>query len=251
MNSSGSSVLARALEGCRRVVGFPAEGQTFFEDAVGFDRKKDAMPAPDCLGVSRIWTERAEVFEDPRNYDWKRIKDVWHREWAKHPNYLSVEENVFLEKSPPNVLRADLLAEHFPGATFLLMIRDPYAVVEGIRRREGYSLERCANHWVRASQRQLVNRKLLPRSLFLSYESLCADPTAWADAIRGHMAGLEDLDLTQKIASRTLDGIEERPLEDLNPRQIARLSLEQRAVITACLRPHHELVEQFGYRLRD
>lgn len=251
MNNSGSSVLARALESCRRVVGFPDEGQTFFQGADGFDPEKHAMPTPDSIGASRIWSEKAALFENPAHYDWDTIKRVWHREWAKHEHFLSERDNVFLEKSPPNVLRSHLLAQHFPGARFLLMVRDPYAVSEGICRRDGYSLERAAAHWVRVATRQRHNIAELPRSLFFSYETLCADPRATADDIRAHVPGLEDLDLSRWIASRTVDGEDERPLENLNAQHIARLSGDDIRQISGCLRPHRSLLEAFGYALLD
>ncbi|MEM7017794.1 MAG: sulfotransferase, partial [Pseudomonadota bacterium] len=215
------------------------------------DPTQHAMPTPDSTGLSRIWSEQAALFENPAHYNWDMIKHVWHQEWAKHEHFLSEQDNVFLEKSPPNVLRSHLLAEHFPGAWFLLMIRNPYAVVEGICRRDGYSLKRAVAHWVRVASRQQKNIAELPRSLFFSYEALCADPNAIANDIRIHVPGLEDLELGGRIASRTLNGEDKRPLENLNAQQIARLSADEIQQISTYLKPYRSLLEAFGYALFD
>ena len=81
-----------------------------------------------------------------------------------------------MEKSPPNTVRSPWLQYHFKPASFIAVIRSPFAVVEGIRRREGYSVERAALHWAVANEILLDDLDRLDKALLVRYEDLCSDP---------------------------------------------------------------------------
>src|SRR5437868_2946618 len=158
MNNSGSTLLERVLKDCRNVIGFLAPGGP--DQQVNGQRfVTDLMPTPGKLEVRcrRIWSEQADVLADEARYHWPQIKQRWRKEWKRNPKFQTANPRVFLEKSPPNVLRAFMLQKHFSDSSFVLMQRNPYAVAEGIRRRTGISLNRCIQHWIRCAQHQIRN----------------------------------------------------------------------------------------------
>jgi hypothetical protein len=166
VNNSGTTLLQTMLGRHPEISELPEEGQ----------RLSPALPRPNPLKVRRLWTERLEAFrkspEDGGGLSASRLK--W--DWLGHYP-VDGRSRFLMEKSPPNTVRGPWLQHHFKPAYFLALTRSPYAVAEGIRRREGYSVERAARHWTIANQIMLDDLDRVDDALLLSYEDLCADPS--------------------------------------------------------------------------
>ena len=259
-NNSGSSFLAGALEKCRAVWRLPREGQATH----GYAGPLPWLPhGPDGWTPGLLWAAGQrwiDLFSDPGNYDWPRTRKAWRfHSYARDPN-----ASVFVTKSPPHLLCAEQLAQHFRGARFLFMVRNPYAVCEGICRRHrtrlpahhldslaglGMSLpEAAAAHVANCLAWQRRNIEAHRRSgLFFTYEEMCGQPAAVAGRIQALAPELADLDLRQRIAAKDYD----EPLTNMNPRQLARLDGGQIAAFNKVLRRHRDLLAWFGYDLMD
>ena len=256
-NNSGSSFLAGALERCRAVWRLPQEGMQIR----GF---AGPVPGRDRGGVpSLLWASAQhwiDLFADPGNHDWPRTRKAWHFHCFAHdPN-----ASVFVTKSPPHLLCVEQLAEHFRGAKFLFMVRNPYAVCEGVCRRHrtrlparhlnalaglGMTLpEAAAAHVVNCLAWQRRNIKAhRRRGVFLTYEEMCGRPEAVTRRIQALAPELGDLDLRRRIAAKDYD----EPLTNMNPRQLARLDGGRIAAFNKVLRRHRDLLAWFGYDLMD
>lgn len=263
LNNSGSSALMKVIGRCARAVCFPrvrdlvptaqgemgemiAEGQMLFGVGPGA-----LGPQPGPLGVPRIFTEKAALFADPARYDWPEIRARWDAQWRRDPR-AGAADAVLVEKSPTNLLRSAMLEEQFPDARFLVMTRDPYAVCEGIRRRHGYALERCARHWIRGARAQAEALDRRRHVAGITYEALAAQDPAARDRIVALVPALDDLALDVAFAVHSMDGAVERSLVNLNGRQLARLAPEEFDRIGRVLREEGaDLLERFGYRLRE
>jgi len=106
----------------------------------------------------------------------KRIADVYadHSEPGKR----------FLEKSPANSMRTRFLQTIFPDATFVIIVRDGFAVSEGIRRKRWFdpdrphlagletSIDDAAQQWSEANRILLSDRGCLRRSIVVAYEEM-------------------------------------------------------------------------------
>jgi hypothetical protein len=246
MNNSGSTLLERLLRNCRNAVGFPAGPD---EQVNGQEFVEDLMPVPGQFKpqCTRIWSEQAAVFEDESRYDWPRIKERWRIEWARNPKMMTANPRVFLEKSPPNVLRAAMLNQHFENNSFVLIQRNPYAVAEGIRRRMAFSLDRCIVHWIRCAQKQMQNENILRRTVRLSYEQLSSDPAFCREQILRLVPALDDLDMGKELTVHSIEGRKPRPLVNFNDAQIATLSKDDLGVINNHLDKVPEVMSHFGY----
>ena len=170
---------------------------------------------------------------------------------------------VFYTKSPPHLVIVDELAWHFRNAKFLFMVRNPYAVCEGIirdyenhRRHKFAALaahfpertlpELAAAHVVACLARQRRNVEAHgDRGTFLTYEEMCAEPERVAHRIWTLVPALDDLRLRQRLRAK---GRYEM-LTDMNARQIARLDAAQLAACTRVFREHRDVLDDFGYEL--
>ena len=255
-NNSGSTFLRQALATSRRTWNLPYEGHYAF-GYVGPNRRNDGR----LTGSTRIWAARKrwrDVIQDPAAYDWPRTRKAWYfSAYARDPG-----ASIFVEKTPKHLLIAGDLARHFHNARFLVMVRNPYAVCEGICRGlhrrlrgglpvalEGERLETlAARHVATCLEHQRRNVETFgAQGRFFTYEAMCAEPERVARSIRDLVPELDDLDLRQRLP---VHRHYHEMLTDMNARQIARLDPGQVAAINRVLRGHRAVLEHFGYDLR-
>ena len=254
-NDSGSSFLASALETSRAVWRLPREGHQMhgFAGPLPWRSQGAERRIPGLLwAAEQRWIER---FADPANHDWPLTRKAWYF----HSYAADAAASVFVTKSPPDLLRVEQLVRHFRNARFLFMVRNPYAVCEGICRRyrthfraylrqleeRGESpLAASANHVVNclAWQRRNIER-WGDRGVFFTYESMCADPDGTAQAIRALVPQLEDLNLRQRLVVKDYDEM----LVDMNPRHLARLDADEIEALSHVFRQHQDVLAYFDY----
>lgn len=230
LNNSGTTLLFRILESHPLVRSLPKEGHFL----------TDQLPRGGHYGVRRLWGTRPDVFhwtEEHHGADAMRVK----YDWARH---YPARRGILLEKSPANSMRARWLQQHFRPARFLAIVRSPYAVCEGIKRRAGSTIEMAARHWSSGNQCLFDDMTKLERHLWFRYEDFCAEPL-------GHLDRFEEfLGLERGSLDRTkIDGIEVHnmetapsklcetegrtsPLRDFNAKSIARLGKDEIATIS-------------------
>ena len=259
-NNSGSSFLTAALESCANTWHLPQEGSQVYGyvGPVPWRMRQPDAPPPDLLWAARpAWIAQ---FTDPARHNWRRTR----RAWYFLAEASSAAACVFVAKSPMHVLQVEQLAASFPNARFLFMVRNPYAVCEGICRRyrtrqralyeqgfvrPGRNLERMAAEHVAACmawQRRNIEG-FRQSGVFFTYEEMCAAPGETAQRIRGLVPELADLDLRQRLPAKDYNEM----LTDMNPRQIANLTGEQIATFNEAFRGERELLRYFGYDLLE
>ncbi len=259
-NNSGSSFLAAALHTCRAVWRLPQEGHWVqgFRGPVPWRLRRPGGPPPDLLWASR--REWINQFTDPSRHDWPITRKAWYfHARARDPN-----ASVFVARSTPHLLQVEQLQHHFPNARFVFMVRNPYAVCEGICRRyrtrrvhayesgfvrTGRSLEATAARHVAAClawQRRNVER-YRDSGVFFTYEAMCAAPVETARRIHGLVPALDDLNLRQRLVAKDYREM----LTDMNERQLANLGGEQITTFNRVFRDHRELLRHFGYDVID
>lgn len=246
MNNSGSTLLERILRDCQNAIAFPAkpDAQTNGQQFV-----REYMPIPGRIDKKfrRIWTEHAAMLEDESLYNWPAIKRRWRWKWSTNPKFDTAGTRVFLEKSPPNVLRAPMLQKHFENSFFILMQRNPYAVSEGIRRRTGLPLQRCIRHWIRCAKKQMQNERDLRRAIRLNYEDLSERAQFCRDQILKLIPDLDDLDMHKEVAVQGVEGKIRQPIVNYNYKQIGLLNSDDISAINDELDKEPEVMAHFGY----
>lgn len=245
-NNSGSTFLKHALASSAYTWNLAREGQHTF----GF-----VGPSSSKAELNRQWAATAEsiaVFTDADAYDWPATRPAWYFQAFS----ASPDAHVFVEKSPPFLLVVDQLAAHFPDARFLFMVRNPYAVVEGILRKSrrawlesvgaDAALRIAAAHVVNclAYQRRNIERWSRQGACF-TYEEMCADPRRVERLIADQVPGLDDVNLRQRLRVHEYD----EPLRNMNAQQVSRLGADQWKIIAGAFEPYGDLFEFFGYQL--
>lgn len=127
-----------------------------------------------------------------------------------------------VEKSPPNLVRTRYLQALFPDASFVAIVRHPFAnVSENAKKYEKWGpAADQARHWANAHRLFLEDRQSLRRCLTIRYVDFVADPVGVLAAIEEH-CGLTPADLSQDIDIST----------DINAELVTLLSADEKEMI--------------------
>ena len=232
LNNSGTTLVVDLLKSHPAIRCLPNEGQYL----------TGALPLPRSFGVPRNFARRLDVFHWTENSDpepARRVKYDWSYYYESRPGIL-------LEKSPPNSLRSRWLQMHFRPSRFVAIVRHPYAVCEGIRRREGTTIEEAALHWVVAHECMLDDFTHLHNYILMRYEDLCQHPEENLEKLENFLDLDCPVDRTSLTTPKTIHNIDGVPqlICNFNDRSVARLSNTDLACINRIAGP---LMERLGY----
>jgi hypothetical protein len=233
LNNSGTTLLFDLLKSHPAMRWLPNEGQYL----------TNALPLPRAYGLPRNFTQRMDIFHWNEEADPSpalRVQYDWSFHYQRRPGIL-------LEKSPPNTLRSRWLQHNFRPSRFLAIIRHPYAVCEGIRRREGHTIEEAALHWVRSNECLLEDVKHLQNCLCLSYEKLCLEPEEHLRQLEQFLGMHSPFDRSVLTAPRAIHNIDGTPqmIRNLNQRSLQQLSAADIDTIDRIAGP---LMERLEYK---
>lgn len=219
--SSGTTLLRDLLGRHPDIDALPSEGV----------RLTDALPRPEDVGWHRMWcrcVDDVRLSADPSQA--ARAARI-RRHWSLA---LPAGSSNVLEKSIANTARLPFLRAHFAPAYIIHLVRDGYAVAEGIRRRgqprrfgrhefgDAYPIELCAEQW-RASLEQVeTDRSGLDHYLEVLYEDLVADAAGQLEHITAFL-GLPPLSAHASGGDFTIHGLRSG-IRNMNADSIARLS---------------------------
>lgn len=96
-------------------------------------------------------------------------------QWAKH---WDVNQQVLVEKSPPNLIRARFLQQLFPSSRFVFLLRHPIAVSLATAKWLESPLARLLEHWNCAHHAFLEDLPSISHAHVLRYEDLLTEPEA-------------------------------------------------------------------------
>jgi hypothetical protein len=162
---------------------------------------------------------------------------------------LDLSKRVLLEKSPPNGARTRWLQKNFENAHFIGLVRNGYAVAEGISRKGdpqhiqgGWPIERSARQWARSNEILRQDSERLQHFTWLKYEDLVGDVRAALTIITDFLkiSPFPDSVLQQHFT------IHERneAIKDLNQVSIDRLTRQELQAIYSVAKKE---LEYFGY----
>jgi len=236
--NSGTTILWNALKEHKDLSGPEVEGQ----DLEGLP---DSMRHYLGKSTFRLWAHpkfKLCYYSTEKDYnekDEKQIKEEYKR-YLKHDTRL-------ITKSPADTLRARLIQSYFPDAYFIDVIRNGYAVSEGIIRKRKYDSERpqfkglyttineAAEQWFRANIITLSHKRFLKNYKIVKYEDLVENPKKTLLSILNFCV-LDSTNFPIPIFDK-----------NLNEKQISRLSEYEIETITKIAQP---MLIHFDYKLR-
>lgn len=226
--NSGTSLLQAVLASHPGVHGLPTEGVAL----------TDALPRPEEEGWTRMWQACEEAMRvNPE--DEQRARRI-RRQWSLL--YPAGSSNL-LEKSIANATRIPFLEAQFRPAHFVYIVRNGYAVAEGIRRKarprqwgnsrydDRYPIELCARQWRRTDEVVTTAKSDVDRFLTVRYEAFAEDPSGVVDQITTFLS-LPSLPEETLQRSWEVHGYDE-PIRNMNPRSFKNLTDEEIDVVTS------------------
>lgn len=177
--NSGTTLLRDLLGRHPQICALPSEGV----------RLTDALPRPEQFGWHRLWCRcigDMRLEEDPARSATRSARIRRHWSLALPADPINV-----LEKSIANTARLPFLQAQFAPAYFIHLVRNGYAVAEGIRRKgeprrfgqhefgDSWPIDLCAEQW-RVSLDQVThdaanNDEMANQLLEVRYEALAND----------------------------------------------------------------------------
>ena len=205
-----------------------------------FTREGQRLP-----GASKMMFETGNRWDENLTFDWAYIKKEWRKYW-------DISKPILLEKSPPNILRAEAIQREFSPAFFICLYRNPYAHVESIINRvQFYSLENieeAAEFAVKCLRFQKKNMEVLDNVTGISYEELTSDPLAATGKIIRFLPDLEQLNPESEFKAHNF---KDRKLKmtNLNEEKIKKFSTRDLNRMNAVFLQHEELLAFFNYQI--
>lgn len=219
--NSGTTLLKKILAEHPEIGALPGEGVRF----------TDALPRPEEFGWNRMWCRcLQDIRLEPGAHVEDRVRRI-KRQWSiAYPK----DRPNLLEKSIANAARMPFLQAHFQPAYFIYLVRNGYAVAEGIRRKAApwrwrnpvyssqYPIELCAEQWRQTDRLVSEDRDRCERFLQVYYEDLTREP---ADVLKQITDFLGLRSIPDEVLQQNWEthGIE-APIRNMNEKSLAQLS---------------------------
>lgn len=177
MHRSGTSILHRLLCEHPLASGFADTG--VFEDE-GQHLQSVFPAAASYGGPGRFAFDLRARLTEASELIIAGNRDLLLRQWGA---YYDLDKTIFLEKSPPNLIRARFFQQLFPDARFVFIVRHPVAVALATRKWLNTSVLELFLHWHVAHVLMLEDLEYLNNYLVLRYEDFVVDSQSYLDRI--------------------------------------------------------------------
>jgi len=176
------------------------------------------------------------------SYPWEEIKKVWMKYWDQR-------KTILMEQSDSNIMRVTEIKKVFDNIVFLAMVRNPYAHVEGLIRRNGATTEFAAEFALRCLRYQKQNKDNEKNILLLSYEDLCDKKDESVEKIKEFIPELGAIKSDLEFSAHNFKTKGKMKIQNLNDEKINKLSSEQIKIINSYFKKEEELLNYFGYSI--
>jgi hypothetical protein len=233
--NSGTTILWQALKKHQALSGPDVEDQDIdgMPDSMRhwLGRETFRLWAHPKFGLCYYTTER-----DCDEGDKEKLQGIYQR--------FLIPGTRLVAKSPAHTLRARLIQSYFLDAYFVAIVRNGYAVTEGIIRKRKFdpdrpqfqrmltTVEEAAEQWFRANTVIVSHQSFLCRYLIIKYEDLVERPEATLHTVLNH-CGLDTIKFPVPVFEKKN-----------NEAQIARLPREEVDIVTRIAGP---ILHHFGY----
>lgn len=175
-------------------------------------------------------------------FDWNWIRS----EWSKLA--LNGNKSIFIECSPPNLVRAAEIRKAFGDAsTFISSISNPYSFISSyIYNYESPPItpkmvEQATNQWLFRAEKLRADLLLNPTTIRTSYEEFCAAPE-----ILNRNLGIPSREI-KDLSGKSNDPI--RTIVDLSLRNWAFLDSSEWGAANRVLKQRGDILTFFGYEI--
>lgn len=256
MTNSGSTLIQNFLNTSENVI----KHHSYNEEGMMQIRNHSKYPNSKFIEggyIARIFTRNCNNVRNINNFKWDYIKDIWYNEWRSNLNESIINKynNIYLlEKTPQNVIMCDFLEKEFDPSYFIICVRNPYAVCEGIVRsvikawngtkKINYTIS--AIHWCECMEFQINNIKKLKNNIWFKYEDFCDNTEDIKNKLEEFLPETSfqtnSYYKAQKNNKKVIGSI-----SNMNDEHISRLSDKNIEEINSILKNHKDIMEYFNY----
>lgn len=232
-NNSGTSLVRYLLARHPHIASFPIEGHFL----------TTVFPVPMTLNVGRRWTEKIEYFrltEKDSQPDRTKLRHDWFNQIKNKMR------PIVIEKSPPDTVRSRWLQEIFGSTYFIGMVRNGYAVAEGVARRKKVDIFEGARHWINANSIMIQDAKYLKNFKLIKYEDFVRNPEQVIKDLLdfiGADSNLFHFDVKERLHIHNING-QRSEIYDFNQKSIARIPPNVLKELSTEIEP---MMEKLGY----
>ena len=238
--NSGTTLLNQILADHPQISGLPDEGVML----------TDQLVKPEDFGWRRMWYKCEGDMESagPKSESVSTLKRHW--------SHFYEDKEFLIEKSISNTCRIPFFEENFKPAYFIHIVRNGYAVAEGIQRKaaiipgnpysnlEKYPIELCINQWVRSLDVVESHKNKVNHFLEISYEAMTENPQVVLQEIADFI-GVKSFE-KDYFKSSFLVHEKESKIRNMNSNSFKRLSDEDFSTINQLAKNH---LLKHGYKL--
>ena len=183
-----------------------------------------------------------ERWKKEKNIPWNKIKTIWHKYW-------DLSKPILMDKSTPNIIRVADLKDTFKPASFIALVRNPYAQCEGIMRRNNQSAEFAAKFAIKCLKYQRKNIENEKDLLFITYEELCEKTPHIINKINEFLPYKTSIKIKEKYNAHNFKSDKKMIISNLNQEKIKKLSEKQLEIINSYFKKERELLKYFNYSI--
>ncbi len=220
-NNSGTSLLQSMLENTGQVSTMLHEGQRYTKTLVRATKKGHERVWSEYLGELRKTTEDSSDCVSRLVHDWMGELDL-------------PIKKIIVEKTTANAVRMLWLQEAFPNSYFIGLVRNGYAVTEGIQRKGNKSIERGAKHWNMVNKIMLQDAIHIKNYFQLRYEDLVNNSDQTVKKL-ADFVGIDHENIKKSMREdygfQTIFGERDQKVINMNTKSISRLKPEDIEII--------------------
>ena len=177
-----------------------------------------------------------------KEIDWFKVKHIWHKYWDR-------SKEILVEKSPPNICRAEKIDKVFENSVYICLTRNPYAQIQSNIRRYNTDTIDATKKYISYLKYQKHNLKKLEKTILITYEELTNSPLKTKEKISNFLPQLNDIKVDIKFNAHNVLEKNEMKITNLNKESIASLSKNQIDSINTVLKKEKDLISFFNYSI--
>ena len=180
-------------------------------------------------------------WDETNVYDWSKIKSVWMKYWDQ-------SKPVLMDKTTTNIMRFDEIKKQFDNTYAVCLVRNPYAVIEGIMRRNSKSIEFAVEFCIKTLQYQKYNIENNKNLAWITYSELCDNHNLIKKKIKSILPEIDDLDFNKFFSAHNFKNKSLR-ITNLNDEKISKLKKEDILKINKYFSKEKELLSFFDFQM--
>tara|TARA_B100001093_G_scaffold520511_1_gene617197 strand:- start:4088 stop:4903 length:816 start_codon:yes stop_codon:yes gene_type:complete len=192
-------------------------------------------------GVKKIMFDQKR-WDEKNKLPWNKIKKIWRLHWF-------LKKPILLDKSIPNIMRVNQLKDFFHPSYFICMVRNPYAICEGVMRRSNKSALEAAKFTIKCFIYQMQNNNNHKDIIFFSYEDLCDNTTNTITKIKTQIGELYDINPNQKFKAHNFKTKKSMCITNLNNEKIKKIKKKDLIVINKHFNQNKKVLDFFNYKI--